>query len=136
MRYLPHTDAERRAMLAAIGAPSVDALFADVPAAARLARPLDLPPAQGELAVERAIAAMAEKNGPSAAAWFLPARPRICASTRNSGEWAGRSTGRLRRALAGTAANNASAEVAPMTASMSARSALEWGRYLMMCFSF
>ena len=36
MRYLPHTEDDRRAMLAAIGAPSVDALFRDVPPSARL----------------------------------------------------------------------------------------------------
>ena len=35
MRYLPLTDADRRDMLAAIGAPSIDALFADVPVAVR-----------------------------------------------------------------------------------------------------
>jgi len=62
MRYLPLTDADRRAMLAAIGVPSIDALFADVPAAARRDGLLDLPLAQGELQVERAIAAMAAKN--------------------------------------------------------------------------
>ena len=32
MRYLPHTDADRRSMLGSIGVISVDALFADVPA--------------------------------------------------------------------------------------------------------
>ena len=31
MRYLPHTDGERREMLDAIGVPGIDALFADVP---------------------------------------------------------------------------------------------------------
>ena len=36
MRYLPLTDADRREMLAAIGVASIDALFADVPPAARL----------------------------------------------------------------------------------------------------
>ena len=62
MRYLPHTEADRRAMLAAIGAPSVDALYRDVPPAARLTKPLDLPPHAGELEVERALSAMAAKN--------------------------------------------------------------------------
>ena len=33
MRYLPLTDTDRSAMLARIGAPSVDALFVDVPEA-------------------------------------------------------------------------------------------------------
>jgi len=62
MRYLPHTAADRQAMLATIGVPNIDALFADVPAAARIDGLLDLPRAQGELEVERALGAMAAKN--------------------------------------------------------------------------
>ncbi|HUN47988.1 MAG TPA: aminomethyl-transferring glycine dehydrogenase subunit GcvPA [Stellaceae bacterium] len=62
MRYLPHTAADRQAMLATIGVPTIDALFADVPAAARIEGLLDLPRAQGELEVERALGAMAAKN--------------------------------------------------------------------------
>ena len=34
MRYLPHTEADRRAMLDAIGVPSVESLYRDVPEAA------------------------------------------------------------------------------------------------------
>ena len=37
MRYLPLTPSERAEMLSVIGADSVDALFSDVPAEARLA---------------------------------------------------------------------------------------------------
>ena len=62
MRYLPLTDADRRDMLGVIGAPSIDALFADVPAAARRDGLVDLPLAMGELQVERRVAAMAAKN--------------------------------------------------------------------------
>jgi glycine dehydrogenase subunit 1 len=62
MRYLPLTDDDRAAMLAEIGAPSVDTLFADVPEAARIAGPVDLPPHQGEIEVERQLAALAAKN--------------------------------------------------------------------------
>ena len=62
MRYLPLTDADRRDMLAAIGAPSIDALFGDVPAAARHKGLLDLPRAMGEIEVERRLGAMAAKN--------------------------------------------------------------------------
>ncbi|CAA7613414.1 aminomethyl-transferring glycine dehydrogenase subunit GcvPA [Magnetospirillum sp. UT-4] len=62
MRYLPHTESDRRAMLAAIGAKDVESLFVDVPAAARLPGPLDLPKAQGEMEVERAFQRMAMKN--------------------------------------------------------------------------
>ncbi len=62
MRYLPLTDEDRRAMLAAIGCRSVDELFEDVPSSARQAEALDLPRAQGEMAVERILGAMAAKN--------------------------------------------------------------------------
>ncbi|MBV8737893.1 MAG: aminomethyl-transferring glycine dehydrogenase subunit GcvPA [Alphaproteobacteria bacterium] len=62
MRYLPLTEADRAAMLKTIGVSSIDALFAEVPAAARLDGLLDLPLAQGEIEVERAISHMAERN--------------------------------------------------------------------------
>ncbi len=65
MRYLPLTEADRQAMLNSIGAPSVDALFRDVPESARLAAPLDLPAHQGEIEVERAMAALAAQNVPA-----------------------------------------------------------------------
>lgn len=62
MRYLPHTDSDRRDMLRAIGAADIDALFRDVPDSARLDKPLDLPRSQGEMEVERAFNRMAMKN--------------------------------------------------------------------------
>jgi glycine dehydrogenase subunit 1 len=63
MRYLPHTPADRKAMLAAIGVGSVDELYVDVPAAARRAGLIEgLPLAQGELEVERALARLAARN--------------------------------------------------------------------------
>lgn len=62
MRYLPHTPADRAAMLETIGVPDVEALFRDVPEAARLTGALELPDQQGELAVERAITALAAQN--------------------------------------------------------------------------
>ena len=62
MRYLPLTEADRAQMLKTIGVPSIDALFAEVPAAARLDGLLDLPLAQGEIEVERAIGRMAGRN--------------------------------------------------------------------------
>jgi glycine dehydrogenase subunit 1 len=74
MRYLPHTEADRRAMLQAIGAPSVESLFRDVPEAMRLKAAVDLPAHQGEQEVERAIAGFAARNiGTSAAPSFLGA---------------------------------------------------------------
>ena len=54
MRYLPLTPADHTSMLATIGAASIDALFVDVPAAARRDGLVALPVHQGELEVERA----------------------------------------------------------------------------------
>ncbi|MGK2741472.1 aminomethyl-transferring glycine dehydrogenase subunit GcvPA [Tepidicaulis sp. LMO-SS28] len=62
MRYLPLTNEDRSAMLARIGAKSVDALFKDVPEAARLDGLIDLPRRQGEMEVERQLKTMAGKN--------------------------------------------------------------------------
>ena len=62
MRYLPLTEPDRNAMLAAIGVGSVDDLFVDVPPPARLDAPVDLPHHAGELEVERRIAAFAARN--------------------------------------------------------------------------
>ncbi|MGY0791606.1 aminomethyl-transferring glycine dehydrogenase subunit GcvPA [Azospirillum argentinense] len=66
MRYLPLTEADRRSMLEAIGVPSVDELFRDVPEAARLTGPIKgLSNHMGELEVDRALSAMAGKNLPA-----------------------------------------------------------------------
>ena len=74
MRYLPLTDNDRGAMLAAIGVGSIADLFAAVPEAARLKAPLDLPDHAGEMEVERAIAALAARNlSPATAPSFLGA---------------------------------------------------------------
>ena len=62
MRYLPLTPDDRTAMLAAIGAKSIDDLFVDVPEAARRNGFVDLPRVAGELEVERALGALAAKN--------------------------------------------------------------------------
>jgi glycine dehydrogenase subunit 1 len=62
MRYLPLTPEDRASMLETIGVPSVDELFRDVPDAARLNAPLDLPPHASEMAVERAFKKMAGMN--------------------------------------------------------------------------
>jgi len=65
MRYLPHTDADRAAMLRAIGIGRIEDLFALVPEAALLQAPLDLPKAAGEIEVERSLEALAAKNLPA-----------------------------------------------------------------------
>src|SRR5438045_7071114 len=71
MRYLPLIDADRRDMLTAIGVESIDALFAEGPAAAQHQGLLDLPRAMGELEVERRLAAMAGKNTVAGAVPFF-----------------------------------------------------------------
>jgi glycine dehydrogenase subunit 1 len=63
MRYLPLAEADRQEMLRTIGAPSVDALFVDVPEPARLDGAIHgLPDHASEMAVERQLASMARKN--------------------------------------------------------------------------
>ncbi len=63
MRYLPLTADDRRDMLNAIGAQSIDDLFEDVPATARDAPDLkSFPRHLGEIEVERRLSAMAGKN--------------------------------------------------------------------------
>ena len=71
MRYLPLTDADRRDMLAAIGVSSIDELFRDVPEPAQRDGLIDLPLHQGELAVERALEALAAKNVPAGTVPFF-----------------------------------------------------------------
>ncbi|EQB13924.1 aminomethyl-transferring glycine dehydrogenase subunit GcvPA [Novosphingobium lindaniclasticum] len=63
MRYLPLTPADRAEMLGVIGADTVDDLFVDVPAEARLSGPIEgLPAHASEMAVERHMSALAAKN--------------------------------------------------------------------------
>jgi glycine dehydrogenase subunit 1 len=72
MRYLPLTDADRRAMLGAIGAASIDDLFKDVPPSARLAKPIaGLPLHQPEHIVEKTLGAMAARNLTAGSATFF-----------------------------------------------------------------
>jgi len=71
MRYLPLTPADRAEMLAVIGAPDIDALFKDVPAAARAKDLFDLPLHAGELEVERELSALAGRNRAAGAGPFF-----------------------------------------------------------------
>jgi len=72
MRYLPLTQADRAEMLAVIGASSVDDLFVDVPAEARLGGTIaGLPLHASEMAVERHMGALAAKNLAAGAAPFF-----------------------------------------------------------------
>jgi glycine dehydrogenase subunit 1 len=61
-RYTSATDDDRRAMLAAIGADSIDALFADLPEGVRLGRPLDLPEGKPEQEVYGYLRDLAAQN--------------------------------------------------------------------------
>ncbi|OHB29356.1 MAG: glycine dehydrogenase (aminomethyl-transferring) [Phenylobacterium sp. RIFCSPHIGHO2_01_FULL_69_31] len=71
MRYLPLTPDDRAEMLGVIGAPDIDALFADVPAAARKADLFDLPLHAGELEVERELTALSALNRAAGAGPFF-----------------------------------------------------------------
>jgi glycine dehydrogenase subunit 1 len=61
MPYIPHSDADRRAMLAAIGVQSVEELLADVPAHVRFPD-LNLPPALSEMEARRELESLARSN--------------------------------------------------------------------------
>jgi glycine dehydrogenase subunit 1 len=61
-RYTSATDADRQAMLDAIGASSIDELFEDIPADVRLDRALELPDGLPETEVYDRLAALAARN--------------------------------------------------------------------------
>ncbi|MDY7079944.1 MAG: aminomethyl-transferring glycine dehydrogenase subunit GcvPA [Chloroflexota bacterium] len=61
MPYIPHSDEDRKAMLAMIGIRSIEELFADVPALARFPE-LDLPPALSEMEARWELEMLAEAN--------------------------------------------------------------------------
>jgi glycine dehydrogenase subunit 1 len=60
--YLPHTEQDRREMLSAIGVPSVEALFGDIPAEVRLKRPLRLPTPLSEMELKEHFQTLAMKD--------------------------------------------------------------------------
>ncbi len=62
MPYFPNTDDDRQAMLAAIGAKSVDELFEMIPAPLRLNRPLNLPAALTEIELTQRFWRLGAKN--------------------------------------------------------------------------
>jgi glycine dehydrogenase subunit 1 len=61
-RYTSITDADLEVMLGAIGAGSVEELFADIPDSIRLKREIDLPPGKSEQEVNDHLAALAARN--------------------------------------------------------------------------
>ena len=62
MRYIPHTPDDVAQMLGRIGVGSLEELFVEIPAAVRLQRPLDLPPALAESDLVRELKALAARN--------------------------------------------------------------------------
>ena len=62
MRFAPHTDDDVREMLAGIGAPSLDALFDQIPASVRLDRDLDLSPGVSEMEIMADLRRLAAGN--------------------------------------------------------------------------
>ena len=63
MRFLPHTDADRTAMLETIGVSGIQELFADIPARFHLEPgALDLPPALSEAGIVRKFTEAADRN--------------------------------------------------------------------------
>jgi glycine dehydrogenase subunit 1 len=60
--YVSATDADRREMLATIGVASIEELFADIPAALRLERPLALDEGRSELEVFEELRELAGRN--------------------------------------------------------------------------
>jgi glycine dehydrogenase subunit 1 len=65
MPYFYNTPADRAAMLEAIGVSSLDELFASIPADMQLQRPMNLPPALGELELTQHMQALAARNSPA-----------------------------------------------------------------------
>ena len=61
MPYIPHSDADRQAMLGAIGVQSIEALFKDVPQSARFPE-LNLPLALSEMEVRWELESLAGAN--------------------------------------------------------------------------
>ncbi|MEZ5352441.1 MAG: aminomethyl-transferring glycine dehydrogenase subunit GcvPA [Bryobacteraceae bacterium] len=92
MRYLPKSDEERREMMAAIGVASTDELYAHLPEAALLTRPLQLEPGISEYEIVDYFRALGDKTAADYAS-FLGAgvyrhyRPVLCDVVASRGEF-------------------------------------------------
>jgi glycine dehydrogenase subunit 1 len=73
MRYIPHTEADIRAMLETIGVSSVDALFEPIPPAGRLGRDLAIESATDEVTLMAHLEDLAQRNEAVRALSFLGA---------------------------------------------------------------
>ncbi len=72
MSYILNTPEDQKAMLAAIGAGSIEELFRNIPPALRLNRPLNVPEALAEMELEQQVVELASRNqGASDAVCFL-----------------------------------------------------------------
>ena len=63
MAYIPHTDEDVREMLRAIGAPDIEALFDEIPAALKIGSLDGVPPALSEMAIGRLMSQRASRDG-------------------------------------------------------------------------
>jgi glycine dehydrogenase subunit 1 len=63
MPFVPHTDKDVREMLAAIGAPSIEALFDEIPAALRIQGLEGIPPGLSEMEIGRLMSERARQDG-------------------------------------------------------------------------
>lgn len=64
MTYIPHTEEDRKEMLAAIGVERLEDLYAEIPEDVRFTGDLPLPPALSQQEVEREIGRIANQNLP------------------------------------------------------------------------
>jgi glycine dehydrogenase subunit 1 len=92
MRYLPKSPAERALMLSAIGAGSIDELFAPIPAQFRLNRDLAIPPQMAESEIVDWFRARAAENATGydillGAGAYHHYRPLVIDALISRGEW-------------------------------------------------
>ncbi|MBX6353868.1 MAG: aminomethyl-transferring glycine dehydrogenase subunit GcvPA, partial [Thermoflavifilum sp.] len=60
--YLPHTEEDIQKMMSFLGISSIEELFADIPEAVRMNRPLHLPKAMSEIELQRHLQQLAGQN--------------------------------------------------------------------------
>ena len=63
MPFIPHTEEDVRLMLAAIGAPSIEALFDEIPAGLRVQGLAGIPPGLSEMEIGRLMSERARQDG-------------------------------------------------------------------------
>jgi len=64
MPFIPHTETDIREMLASIGAPNIDSLFEEIPAALRAGRLTQVPEGMNEMQVTRLMGERAAQDAP------------------------------------------------------------------------